>query len=94
MDRKTVIFDLDETLVHCSKKSALDQNASMLNFTAESGKKVSVPISVRPYAKEVLSMLNENFEVIVFTASMKNYADAVIDLLDPLNCIEKKRLYR
>ena len=37
---------------------------------------------------------NEYFEVVVFTASVKEYADAILDALDPSNQLIHHRLYR
>ena len=37
---------------------------------------------------------SKDFEVIVFTASHKSYADAVLDYLDPDNSLIHHRLYR
>lgn len=41
---------------------------------------VKASIFVRPYAKEVLEKLSKEFEIIVFTASHKCYADKAMDL--------------
>merc|ERR1711957_1017370 len=53
-----------------------------------------VKILLRPQVKEFLKKVNELFEVIVFTAGLKEYADAALDYLDPENVIFKHRLYR
>lgn len=51
-------------------------------------------IFIRPYAKEILQVLSVHFELIVFTASHKGYADKVIDLLDPERKFISHRLFR
>jgi len=51
-------------------------------------------INIRPYAIETLKELSEFYELVVFTASHSNYADVVIDLLDPNRTIFAKRLFR
>jgi len=48
---------------------------------------------VRPYCMEFLDELSKYFEIVVFTAGVKEYADWVIDQIDKNNCI-KYRLYR
>ena len=38
---------------------------------------------VRPYAKELLQYCSQFCEVVIFTASVAEYADKMIDYLDP-----------
>ena len=48
---------------------------------------------IRPFAQEFLLELSKYFEVVIFTAAVKVYADWIIDRIDPDNCVEH-RLYR
>ena len=91
--KKTIIFDLDETLVHCVD----DVNAPsdvVLKIFFPSGEGVSAGINIRPFARECLAEAVKHFEVIVFTASHKCYADVVLDHLDPRHELIHHRLYR
>ena len=54
----------------------------------------SVGIFLRNGVKHFLEEVNKYFEVGIFTASVKEYADAVISFLDPENKLIKFRLYR
>ena len=54
----------------------------------------SVGIFVRNGVYEFLKEVNKYFDVGIFTASVKEYADAVISFLDPENKLIKFRLYR
>ena len=49
---------------------------------------------MRPFVYECLKEANKDFEVIVFTASHKCYADVVLDYLDPKRELIHHRLYR
>lgn len=49
---------------------------------------------MRPWAAEFLEEAAKCFEIVVFTAAEQNYADKVIDLLDPERKLVKHRLYR
>eukprot|EP00826_Nyctotherus_ovalis_P064113 TRINITY_DN939_c0_g2_i3.p1 TRINITY_DN939_c0_g2~~TRINITY_DN939_c0_g2_i3.p1 ORF type:complete len:284 (-),score=56.50 TRINITY_DN939_c0_g2_i3:48-851(-) len=88
----TLVLDLDETLVHASLKpvSEEDKQISVSNGTAD----VTVYISIRPWAMEFLKEAARCFEVVVFTAADKVYADKAIDLLDPDCTLVRHRLYR
>jgi Dullard-like phosphatase family protein len=49
---------------------------------------------IRPYCFDFLNKLKEYYEIITFTAGTKEYADYILNLLDPNNEIIKYRLYR
>ena len=49
---------------------------------------------VRPYCFEFLNELNKYYEIVTFTAGIKDYADNILNLLDLNNNIIKYRLYR
>ena len=50
--------------------------------------------NIRPYTQECLEMVNKYFEVVVFTASHKWYADVILDYIDPTKKLIQHRLYR
>jgi carboxy-terminal domain RNA polymerase II polypeptide A small phosphatase len=78
--KKTLILDLDETLVH----SQFEKHPSpdiVLPVIFE-GKQNHIYIKVRPGAIDFLRKINKFFEVVIFTASVANYADPLIDILD------------
>ena len=60
-------------------------NAKILN---------TVGIFLRPGVKKFLEEISKYYEVGIFTASVPEYADAVINYLDPRNKFIKFRLYR
>ncbi|OMJ77614.1 hypothetical protein SteCoe_22738 [Stentor coeruleus] len=89
---KTIIFDLDETLVHCCENP--EEAEHPITILLPSGEKLNVWINIRPYALECLTLLSKNYEIVVFTASHKCYADAVLDFLDPHHELIHHRMYR
>jgi len=89
-----MIFDLDETLVHCCEGSAQVSPDVILPITFPTGEVVNAGINIRPFAQEVLVEANRLFEVIVFTASHQCYADVVLNYLDPSHELIHHRLYR
>ena len=92
--RKTLIFDLDETLVHCCENPSQSTPDVVLPITFPTGEVVNAGINIRPFAKECLTEANKLFEVIVFTASHQCYADVVLNYLDPTGELIHHRLYR
>jgi len=65
-----------------------------LNITLLSGKILRAPFNIRPFTKECLEMVNKDFEVVVYTASHKWYADVILDYIDPEGKLIQHRLYR
>ena len=81
--RPTLVLDLDETLVHCTVEPITDydlQFSVMFNNTF-----YQVYVRKRPYLDEFLTAVSQHFEVVIFTASQKIYADNLLNLLDPEN---------
>jgi len=91
--KKTVIFDLDETLIHCNEDQTAPFDVKVpVHFPT--GEFIEAGINIRPYAKEILDNLAQHFEIVVFTASHSCYANPVIDYLDPTKRNVSKRLFR
>lgn len=89
--RKTLVLDLDETLVHSSFKPVLNCDLT-LEITFE-GILSRVYVMKRPGISKFLKRMSELFEVVVFTASLGNYADPLLDLIDKERVIAH-RLFR
>ena len=89
---KTLIFDLDETLVVVSEKYFdIDTIDKADLFYSQ---KLEIYILLRPHAREILMKLRVDFEIIIFTAADKIYADEIIDTIDPNYELFDHRLYR
>lgn len=55
---------------------------------------VCVDITIRPYVLTFLKRISKKWEVVVFTASHQEYADAILNELDPEGVLFHHRLYR
>lgn len=89
--KKTLVLDLDETLVHSSFKPVKDADFIV---QVEIEKVIhNVYVCKRPGVDEFLQEVGKHFEVVVFTASLSKYADPVLDYLDTTKVITG-RLFR
>jgi len=88
--RKCLVLDLDETLVH-SKFEPIECSFSF-PIVIE-GTQHGVYVLKRPYVDEFIAECAKMYELVVFTASLPNYANPVIDRLDK-NGLIKHRLFR
>ena len=89
--KKTLILDLDETLVH-SSFTPFEKNDIVLNVDFE-GVMYNIYVLVRPDAELFIKKVATIFEVVIFTASISKYASPLLDILDKEKNI-KHRLYR
>ncbi len=95
-NKKIALFDLDETLVHCTgeinKGNKKYQN--IVEVTLPSKKTVKIGVNIRPFWKETLDLIKDKYHIVIFTASHQSYADAVLNFMDPEKKYSKYRLYR
>jgi RNA polymerase II subunit A small phosphatase-like protein len=86
------VLDLDETLVHASFQPV--DNFDYTFPICIKGKEYQMYVRKRPYMEELLNAVAKKFEVVVFTASMTEYASEVLDRIDPTGTLIHHRLYR
>lgn len=103
-NKKLLFLDLDETLVH--SEFDIDNMLSDNSFNKNSNIKyvsfydydykdhVKVKVNLRPFLQEFLNDIKEKFNICLYTASVKEYAECVISTIDPDNSIFKLKLYR
>ncbi|KAJ6599115.1 NLI interacting factor-like phosphatase-domain-containing protein [Mycena vulgaris] len=107
---KTLVLDLDETLIHSTSRPLLSGNGSTgflglgaFNRNKGSGHMVEVVLGghstlyhvyKRPFVDFFLRTVSGWYTLVIFTASMQEYADPVIDWLDAGRGILAHRLFR
>jgi hypothetical protein len=80
----TLVLDLDETLVHCTVEDVAD--ADLTFPVLFHGINYQVNVRIRPYLQEFFKRIHGHFEVVVFTASQRVYANELLDRIDPGTC--------
>ena len=95
-NKKTLILDLDETLIHSDLDLIYKNHIITLYFDSEDDdeKNIPIPLILRPGLFDFLNYAKEKFELIIFTASHKNYADKIIDYIEKEKKYFSLRLYR
>jgi len=89
---KILALDLDETLVH----SCFD-GVKQWDFMVEvliGRSSCLYYVFKRPYLDYFLNVVSKWYHLVIFTASLKEYADPVVTWLDNVKRIFKKRLFR
>lgn len=94
--KPTLVFDMDETLLHCidAEDGDCDPNFSLEILNSNTGISNTNYFMVRPQMLECMKILQQRYELIIYTASQPHYADAILNYLDPDNKIFYHRLYR
>ena len=92
-NKKLLILDLDETLVHADFENIFKNHDIEIKFK-DKNEIFSVGVFLRPYLTEFLDSISKIFDIGIFTASVKSYADAILDRIDPTKIYFKFILYR
>ncbi|KAF2273240.1 uncharacterized protein EI97DRAFT_436296 [Westerdykella ornata] len=101
---KTLVLDLDETLIHSTAHGGRYTTGRMVEVKAPSigpdGRTIGPPVPVlyyvhkRPHCDEFLKKVSRWYNLIIFTASIQEYADPVIDWLETERKYFAGRYYR
>lgn len=90
-ERKCLVLDLDETLLHSSFKML--PSADYIVPVEIESQTHNVYVIKRPGVDHFLTEMGKIYEIVVFTASLSKYADPVLDMLD-VGRVVRHRLFR
>ncbi|KAM9977428.1 hypothetical protein ACTFIR_011295 [Dictyostelium discoideum] len=89
--KKTLILDLDETLVHSTLKPVTHNQITVKVLIEDMD--CTFYVIKRPHVDYFLEKVSQWYDIVIFTASMQQYADPLLDQLDT-HKVFKKRLFR
>ena len=79
---KTLVLDLDETLVHCTTELGQAQGSEFCFDVSYQKQIFKVYVKVRPFMYDFLREMCKYYRVVVFTASQQLYADTLLNVLN------------
>ena len=91
--KKTLVLDLDETLVHSTLDGASEHSDFVFPVSLGSVTHM-VSVRQRPHLHTFLARMARHFEIVVFTASQQIYAEQLLDIVDPNGEYIRHRIYR
>ncbi len=102
LTNKTAVFDLDNTLVFVATNETLaklkiprtSDVKTVIYVEPKQHRAIQLNVIIRPYAVQMLAQLAPYYELVVFTAANKIYADTVLGILDPSGTLFDYRIYR
>lgn len=91
--KKTIVLDLDETLVHSSMEKPQVPYDFVVNPNID-GQILTFFVIKRPGVDDFLKKIGEKYQIVVFTAGLREYASLVLDKLDPERRVISRSFYR
>ena len=97
-NKKTLVLDLDETLVHSvggmeNGEGGEPQHDFIIQIPQSNNSLHDVHVMVRPHVEEFLQRMSKRFELVIFTASISKYANPLLNIVDKMGYVPF-RLFR
>ena len=82
--KKLCVLDLDETLVHCeSNENDLLSCDKIISIKLSEQKEKKIGVNIRPNLSFFLNKIKQFYVLVLYTASLKQYTDAILSVIDP-----------
>lgn len=92
---KTLVLDLDETLIHSLSRSSSFSQGQMVEIKLDTNQLATLYlVNKRPFCDYFLRAVSQWYKLVIFTASVQAYADPMIDWLERERKYFHQRLYR
>lgn len=90
---KTIILDLDETLIRSEdiSRSDIEKNGldnyrltydTIVEVTSIKNHEKTIGVRLRPYCTQFLKEMSKRHEIVIFTASLEEYANKIINFIE------------
>ena len=91
-NKKTLVLDLDETLVH-SCGVPFNCPSDFIIQIEQDNDIHDIHVLVRPHVEEFLERMRKRYELVIFTASISKYANPLLNIIDKMGFVPF-RLFR
>ena len=91
-NKKTLVLDLDETLVH-SCGVPFNCPSDFIIQIEQDNDIHDIHVLVRPHVEEFLEKMSKRYELVIFTASISKYANPLLNIIDKMGFVPF-RLFR
>uniref|UniRef100_A0A3Q4B0D0 FCP1 homology domain-containing protein n=1 Tax=Mola mola TaxID=94237 RepID=A0A3Q4B0D0_MOLML len=88
----TLVVDLEETLMFSSLNVIAEADYTF--YTAFQDHQYKVYMKLRPHVREFLQAMGKIYELFVYTCAKKEYAEKILNVLDPQRKLFRHRLYQ
>ncbi|XP_072245355.1 CTD small phosphatase-like protein 3 isoform X2 [Leuresthes tenuis] len=88
----TLVVDLEETLMFSSLN--VIEEAEYTFYTSFQDHQYKVYMILRPHVREFLQAMAKVYELFVYTCAKKEYAEKILEILDPQRKLFRHRLYQ
>ena len=80
---RVIMLDLDETLIRAEPYNYAKKYNQVINVKVGEDQFQNFGVLVRPYTTEFLQIISQDHKVVVYTASVGEYAEKIVAVLDP-----------
>ena len=87
--KKTLVLDLDETLVHSTTKSAFPNKKNIILHMKIKNINYTIYVILRPFLEAFLHEMSLCYDLYIFTASVSQYAKNLIGIIDKNKVIKQ-----
>ena len=87
--KKTLVLDLDETLVHSTTKKAFPNRKNIILHMKIRNINYTIYVILRPFLEVFLHEMSLCYDLYIFTASLSHYAKILIEIIDKNKVIKQ-----